>query len=280
MGRSVGRRRAVWREVTDPGRWRAMLDATLATLHLDQLSGAAAWLAAAAAGILATALLAAAGWLFWLLGRRLRSRWTGNHGRMARRRTHIEFYRRFETLLARRGILPAPGQTQREFAAAAAARLAQLGDDPQLSRLPGVIADAFYRVRFGGQPLDSLQAQAVEHANRRHLLNDCRRRLQSPISSTIMPRPLEKCTAPTRQLLASGSLVGGVSLATRLRKCMVRQRARYLAQPATGAVLSLSSFDYLRKIPRDSLVGVLHHARSLSHSPIPSGTQIAIRYHE
>ena len=31
----------------------------------------------------------------------------------------IEFYRRFETLLARQGILRAPGQTQREFAAAA-----------------------------------------------------------------------------------------------------------------------------------------------------------------
>ena len=155
---------AVWREITDPGRWRAMLDATLATLHLDQLSGAVAWLAAAAAGILATALLAAGGWLFWLLAGRLRAHWTGNHGRVARRRTQIEFYRRFETLLARQGILRAPGQTQREFAAAAGARLALLGSDPQLGRLPGVIAEAFYRVRFGRQPLDSLQAQAVEHA--------------------------------------------------------------------------------------------------------------------
>ena len=155
---------AVWREVTDPGRWRAMLDATLVTLHLDQLSGAAAWLAAAVAGLLAAALLAATGWLLWLLGRRLRARWTGNHSRVARRRTQIEFYRRFETLLARRGILRAPGQTQREFAAAAAARLALLGNDPQLGGLGGVVAEAFYRVRFGRQPLDSVQAQAVEHA--------------------------------------------------------------------------------------------------------------------
>ena len=44
----------------------------------------------------------------------------------ARRRTQIEFYRRFETLLARRGIAPRPGQTQREFAAAAGAQLALL----------------------------------------------------------------------------------------------------------------------------------------------------------
>ena len=141
-----------------------MLDATLTALYLDQLSGVAAWLAAAAAGILATALLAAAGWLFWLLGRRLRARAAGNHGRAVRRRTPIEFYRRFETLLARQGILRAAGQTQREFAAAAGPRLALLGHDPQLGRLPGVVAEAFYHVRFGGQPLDSLQAQAVEHA--------------------------------------------------------------------------------------------------------------------
>ena len=39
-----------------------------------------------------------------------------------------------------------------------------MGNDPQLGRLPGVVAEAFYRVRFGRQPLDSLQAQAVEHA--------------------------------------------------------------------------------------------------------------------
>ena len=76
----------------------------------------------------------------------------------------MEFYRRFEAVLARRGILRVAGQTQREFATVAATRLGLGGNDSQLPRPPDVIVDAFYRVRFGGQPLDSLQAQAVEHA--------------------------------------------------------------------------------------------------------------------
>ena len=99
------------------------------------------------------------------IGRRLRARWTGNHGRRrGRRRVEIAFYRRFESLLARQGLVRAAAQTQREFAAAAGARLASLTGESRLAALPALVADAFYRVRFGRTPLDNLQTQAVEQA--------------------------------------------------------------------------------------------------------------------
>lgn len=162
IGRAL---RAVWRELTNADRWRAMYDALLAALHLGQLSGAAAWLTVAVAGILVAAMLSGTGWLLWRLVRRLRARWAGNHaGRPRGRRTEIEFYRRLESLLARQGLLRAVGQTQREFAEAAGLRLALAAGEPRLAGLPGVVADAFYRVRFGRQPLDNLAVQAVEHA--------------------------------------------------------------------------------------------------------------------
>jgi protein-glutamine gamma-glutamyltransferase len=156
---------AAFLAVTDPAWWCAIVEKLAALLHVDQLSGAAAWLAIALAGILAAALLAGAGWLFWRLGRRFWRLGMKNHaGRARHGRTQVEFYRRFETILARQGILRSAGQTQREFAETAGLRLARLSGEPQIAPLPGLVADAFYRVRFGGQPLDNPEAQAVEHA--------------------------------------------------------------------------------------------------------------------
>ncbi len=58
----------------------------------------------------------------------------------------------------------APAQTQREFAQAAGLRLARQSGEQRLAALPALVADAFYRVRFGRQPLDNLQVEAVEQA--------------------------------------------------------------------------------------------------------------------
>jgi transglutaminase-like putative cysteine protease len=102
-----------------------------------------------------------------LPGRWLNTWWTPGRARAAHRQAmHVAFYERLETLLRREGLIRTLGQTQREFAAAAGGRLA---DVPQLQAVAGVprrVAEAFYRVRFGGAPLDSREEQAVEQALR------------------------------------------------------------------------------------------------------------------
>ncbi len=154
----------LWREATSPRRWRAMFNSLSVALYLNRLSREVAWLLLGVAGLVVAAVLAAAGWLMARLGRRLLARWSGNHSPRLRRRVEVEFYRRFETLLARQGLVRAPGQTQREFAAAAGARLAGLSGDGRLAALPDVVVEAFYRVRFGRTPLDNLQTRTVELA--------------------------------------------------------------------------------------------------------------------
>jgi hypothetical protein len=75
----------------------------------------------------------------------------------------VEFYRRFEDLLARYDLVRLVGQTPRELAAAVVERLA--GPTPVLATAgPGRVVDAFYRVRFGRRTLDSEEAQEIEQA--------------------------------------------------------------------------------------------------------------------
>lgn len=76
----------------------------------------------------------------------------------------VEFYRRLEALLARQGLVRRAGQTQREFATLAAARLQTTVPDARGGQLLVLVAEAFYQVRFGHQELDHRQAQAVEQA--------------------------------------------------------------------------------------------------------------------
>ena len=92
--------------------------------------------------------------------------WVGSRGDLARRgeQVRVEFYRRLEALLARFGLRRPPCQTQREFARAAGLSLGERLGDQQLAPLPLLVAEAFYRVRFGRARLDSSQAQAVELA--------------------------------------------------------------------------------------------------------------------
>jgi transglutaminase-like putative cysteine protease len=157
--------RKAWQEATDLGRWRARFHAVAAALHLDQLRGIPGWLTAAVALLALAAILASTAWLLWRVAVWLRTHGTGNHiGRTRHRRSQIEFYCRFERLLSRQGIVRAAGQTQHEFAVSAGLRLARQSGDSRWTALPEVVAEAFYRIRFGRQPLDNTEAEAVEHA--------------------------------------------------------------------------------------------------------------------
>jgi transglutaminase-like putative cysteine protease len=154
----------LWREAANPRRWRSMFNSLAVAMYLDHLGREVQWLLAAVAAALLAVVLSAAVWLVVRFVRRRLVPSANNHRRRRRKAAAVEFYRRFEVLLARRGLVRAAGQTQREFAAAAGLRLAASTGEPRWKFIPDVIADAFYRVRFGRVPLDSRQAEAVEQA--------------------------------------------------------------------------------------------------------------------
>jgi len=81
-------------------------------------------------------------------------------------RAKIEFYRRLEAVLAGFGITRSASQTQREFARQAGERVAASTGEHRLADLPVLVAEAFYRVRFGGMALDNPRVEAVEQALR------------------------------------------------------------------------------------------------------------------
>ena len=169
----------LWQELTSAERWRSLFNSLSVSLYFDHLGRGAKAVVLALLGLLLVGLLAG---LLWLLGRWLRYVYWGNKPRPAkrqRRRTEIEFYRRYEALMARWGLVRTAGQTQREFAQAAAAHLAAR-EDKTLATLPELIAESFYRVRFGSLPLDSLQAEAVEHALAMLAKQDSSRPLRPP----------------------------------------------------------------------------------------------------
>jgi hypothetical protein len=100
-------------------------------------------------------------------GRWLGAWWRPAGGRALQRSfMHVVFYERLEALLKRHGLLRSPSQTQREFAAAAGGRLADVPHLQPVAGVPRRVAEAFYRVRFGGPPLDSREEQAVEQSLR------------------------------------------------------------------------------------------------------------------
>jgi protein-glutamine gamma-glutamyltransferase len=75
----------------------------------------------------------------------------------------VLFYRRFERLLARLGLARPLGQTQREFAAAAQLHLQDLpGAAETEKKLPALVVDAFYRVKFGNQELSAGEQQEID----------------------------------------------------------------------------------------------------------------------
>ena len=77
------------------------------------------------------------------------------------RQTRIEFYERFQKLLAARGLVREASLTQREFAVKAQRNLRELLLRSGLSDLPFDVAEAFYRVRFGAERLPADEAQQI-----------------------------------------------------------------------------------------------------------------------
>ena len=90
----------------------------------------------------------------WALGR-------GAAAPAARRGT-VDFYRRFESLMARYGLRRKPEQTQLEFAKLAERKLTASGAAD--GKLAIEIAKAYYGVRFGAMPPDPRQAAAMAGA--------------------------------------------------------------------------------------------------------------------
>jgi hypothetical protein len=72
-------------------------------------------------------------------------------------------YRRLERLLQRYGMRRRSTQTPLEFCRMAAAELRSRHQRDDVVQIPESIARAFYRERFGQQPLDATETQSVEH---------------------------------------------------------------------------------------------------------------------
>ncbi|MEX0937383.1 MAG: DUF3488 and transglutaminase-like domain-containing protein [Pirellulales bacterium] len=100
-------------------------------------------------------------WIGRLLGRLL-SR-TGDRI-AARAVVQVAFNRRMLRLLERHGLKRPAGQTPLEFAMAVSGQFAASPELRAAAPLPRQLVEAFYRVRYGGRPLDKQEAQAVEQA--------------------------------------------------------------------------------------------------------------------
>lgn len=157
--------RNMFRTLTDPEWWGGLGRWLWDSLTRVAGGGLGGWLLAIALTLAAVALAAALGYGGWRLGRIV---WRQIARRIGRRhapgRGSVEFYRRFEHVLARLGLVRAVGQTPREFAFQAGDHLARRTGRPELAGLAVAVVEAFYRVRFGRHPLDNSGAQAVEHA--------------------------------------------------------------------------------------------------------------------
>lgn len=126
-------------------------------LPLDWRSGLLASLLALAVGLV--------GRRMWRRGRSVGRRRKESVEAAGRREPpRVPFYERLEALLQPQDLIRAAGQTQREFALSTAVRLAERTRTRDVAALPRVVVEAFYRVRFGGEALDSAETERVEHA--------------------------------------------------------------------------------------------------------------------
>jgi hypothetical protein len=97
--------------------------------------------------------------------RQRRRRAAAGDGRASRRTAPpVDFYVRLEHILAGRQLKRTPEQTQREFVQSACGELAESAATRGISNLPRRIVEAFYRVRFGGKPLDDVEQHEIETA--------------------------------------------------------------------------------------------------------------------
>lgn len=101
---------------------------------------AALWIAARAVG---------------LMVRLVRSMRAGGRGGLARPRSPVEFYDRLERVLERRQLVRPPATTPGEFAHQVSHHLASSSETAAFAPLPVRVVEAFYRVRFGHEPMGS-----------------------------------------------------------------------------------------------------------------------------
>ncbi len=94
--------------------------------------------------------------------RRLRFLW--NRFPDDRADSDVGFYRQVERLLARQRMRRQDTQTQREFVQQVGMELGATPAHQDAPRLLNRIVEAFYRVRFGGHPLDRAEVEAIESA--------------------------------------------------------------------------------------------------------------------
>ncbi|MGA2796661.1 MAG: DUF3488 and transglutaminase-like domain-containing protein [Thermoguttaceae bacterium] len=155
----------LYKSISDAQAWRNLFTRIGNALRLSGLPGAIAWGLLVATSLAGSALLAISGWIAWRLADKL---WRRLSGRQPKSRhgpqIEVEFYRRLEGLLAKRGLVRRAAETQREFANFAGSALAVGSGESGLQLMPLSVAEAFYKVRFGRLPLDNTQSEAVEQA--------------------------------------------------------------------------------------------------------------------
>ncbi len=150
--------------LSDPDWWRGLIARIGHAMNVAEWS-VSNWLRLAVILTVGLPLLWLGGRRLGRVLRRLRARLTGRAAAAGGgHAAEVEFYPRLEAQMARHGLLRSPAQTHRDFAVAAGTQLAVATGRPELTSLPTVVVEAFYRVRFGRLPLDSPQTQAVEHA--------------------------------------------------------------------------------------------------------------------
>ena len=149
----------------NPRWWRELAAGLWASLAAMLRSGIMGWLFGVVVLMAIVIVPVMAGWWLAAPPGRLWRRFSGSgRPRQAGTRSSIEFYHRFEQIVARFGLQRGAGQTPREFAHAAGARLAAVSGRHELHTRAMQVVEAFYRVRFGRHVLDASAAQTVQQA--------------------------------------------------------------------------------------------------------------------
>jgi hypothetical protein len=149
----------------NPGWWKELAAGLWASLAAMLRSGMMGWLFGVVLLIAMVVVPVTVGWWLIRVLRRLWRRFAGSgRPRQAAARSSIEFYRRFEHILARFGLRRRVGQTPCEFAHAAGTRLAAVSGRRELYTRAMQVVEAFYRVRFGRRRLDPSAVETVEQA--------------------------------------------------------------------------------------------------------------------
>ncbi len=149
----------------NPHWWKELAASLWASLATMLGSGMIGWLFGVVVLIAVLVVPMMAGW--WLvhrLGQLWRQFSRAGGPRQAGARSSVEFYHRFEQIVARFGLQRGAGQTPREFARASGTRLAAVSGRSGLYVRAMQVVEAFYRVRFGRHVLDASAAEAVQQA--------------------------------------------------------------------------------------------------------------------